>query len=109
MKKMKLSEAILKGCKGTKQGHGNYSMDPDEEDGPVCVLGAAMRGLKRRENPQNSYDYLVSKFPRLGGKHYPSLPYGYRGEQLLNQIWYLNDTEEWPREKIARALAKRGQ
>ena len=103
MKKLTLSDAILKGCKmRPKQCFGNYFCG----DGRSCVLGAIADGAGRSDTA----DYLIELFPELRTwvlkdcKENSGFYVGYYGRALESVLVTLNDTYKWPREKIAQWL-----
>jgi hypothetical protein len=57
----------------------------------ACALGAASAGLGLGTNDSDPYEPIVKRFPVLALK----------GETLLDQIWYWNDSADWSREAIA--------
>lgn len=102
---MKLSEAILEGCKVTKQWRGAYFSD----DGAcACALGAAAIGycgndinLAKEKIDMNIYDSLKWIQAQIPLDEIAS-------HSLLNDIVGWNDVNEYSREEIAKMLADRG-
>ena len=104
---MLLSEAILLGSVGSKQGFGIASGDPASNQ--KCVIGAALFavGVKR------SSDYfaeLLKWWPWVNKETtIPSVINGSyliaRDRTVLNILWKLNDTARWSRPQIAAWVA----
>ncbi len=94
---MMLSDAIIDGMRGTKKAKSTYF------DGlnACCALGAAARmvGVQR-----NVADALMKPFPILGWV--VTNPVSGKKEMLMNIIVELNDEHGWPRNRIARWVAK---
>ena len=102
---MKLSTAILNGCKLRPRKCRQAFYRGTES---ACVLGAAVLGAGLK--PVGGIYKLTSKFPVLAGE--PIL--GFTGESskgatnLILQLIAMNDTTNWSRERIAKVLAEAG-
>ena len=100
---MKLSTAILKGCKIRRKTSAQLF-----EDNKSCALGAAYEGVTGKYNGGGELTLLRKKFPilrRVAPKS--SKSWGY-SETIEEIIISRNDTLGWSREKIARWLKKLG-
>ena len=100
---MKLSEAILEGCKNTIQGFGSESMYSSTFP---CVLGAALLGVNIQVGVKNGYFLLREQFKEL--KQLERHPILYINRTLISIIYDLNDRYRWSREKIADWLVDKG-
>lgn len=100
MKRITLSDAILKGCK--MRPNGGYYGRP----GYSCVLGAVADAL----NISPSFEGLVSAYPELEGwglkmcSENSGFFVGGERLRLFAILIFLNDTYGWSREKIAKWL-----
>lgn len=104
--KMKLSEAIRKGCV-KPQGFGSGTIGTDSET--YCVLGAAASGAGLRiRSDQSGYDTLEETFPIL--KEVVANPpasvdhvYWFEGKKLtvMQVLYTANDLSKWTRERLA--------
>ena len=101
---MKLSEAMLKGCKGTKKCIGVLGMGETK----CCALDAAMRGIGLKA-AESDYNKLAAQYPEL--RQYIKDPlYTFdKGERYLSRaIMVRNDDLGWSRLKIAKWLKSIG-
>lgn len=104
MKKMKLSEAILKGCKKTEPGK-NYFFRKTKTELKACALGAAYFGLFGDKAPGRTVISRLSKaYPFLQNETRDTTGQYFR--TLGDRITYLNDSYGWSRERIAKWVAK---
>ena len=108
---MKLSQAILKGCKiAPSKCLGELFGEPGE----ACALGAALLGAGYRPRAGTSENTktrrLKSTWPFLRShKAFQDASKGFWETDLLyEQILHLNDTAMWSRQHIAHWLAKHG-
>lgn len=101
---MKLSQAILKGCKlSPRKIRGTLV-----RDGGSCALGAAAlaMGFITRDDAMCGYSKLHSKF-KIDTIHITH-PITKATSDVEAVVFSLNDKYRWPREKIAKYLAKCG-
>ncbi len=104
---MKLSAAILKGCKGTEQVVGEFfEYNLDDVVTRTCVIGAAYMGMSDTPGKVCLNDF----WPGLGKKQAKrlKLPSAEKGQCISSWMVDRNDEAGWSRQRIARALAKVG-
>lgn len=109
---MKLSEAILEGCKISGSVKNSYF---NERTKCACTLGAAVLGIVGWEGVKEAAP-AVPKFINKNLANLTSmkmvstlpLPSPKNGEHLWNQIIHANDVVGMTREQIAGALAEAG-
>lgn len=109
---MKLSEAILKGCKKSKQAYGYFMMN-DEEGLSACALGAAFLSTFPDESTwseSNRYRQLREIYPCLKKENVrlKDVEKAYASEILEDQIIHMNDGLHLTREEIAAKLKAKG-
>ena len=102
---MKLSEAIIKGCEGTYQIHG----ETFNGRGGYCVIGAAKRGLGLPDGETFS-DALMLTHPDIEQailclRQKFIHPVNGRKTEVGTACINLNDYYKWPRLSIAEWLA----
>jgi len=108
MKRLKLSEHMLRGCKGTEQT-AEYWLKIDKSKTCCCAAGSAFLSLKGKKFKRHGLGYMgeeiVRAFPDLEGPSIPDLPFHLEGN-LLEQISELNRV--MTREEIAEKLREAG-
>lgn len=109
---MKLSEAILKGCEITTPfKHGYFSQVNDKFC--ACAMGAAAigvnpNGLKDEDVRYDTLDTIFENFSNTLYKTKFKNPVSGMEQDGLALVINLNDSHDWPREKIANWLAEQG-
>lgn len=100
---MKLSEAIILGSVGSKQGFGFLSVDPEyRETEGLCALGAALFATNNKGHMAN----ITKVWPwtrRVIDHRIPGIPS--LGQSICGTIWRINDTLRWTRPQIAAWVA----
>lgn len=99
---MKLSDAILKGCVGTRQIQSKY-IDYFYAPTCCCVLGAAFLGSLGKEAPSTYRGMIKERLLTL----FTELMHTHEGKFLFNVIVTMND-DGWSREQIAEWLKVKG-
>ena len=111
---MKLSEAILLGSVGSKQGFGVTSAYKENID--KCAIGAALLAVDdeaslddRDVSMINPYGRLIRNWPWVMNKvlcldGIPTSVYCF-SKAGIDIIWMLNDTARWTRPRIATWVA----
>ncbi len=94
---MKLSDAILKGCKMHPKGKKHYF-----KNGKSCALGAAYFATCKDPNIKCE-DWIEHFWPELLNDRV-----GRDDDRLEDWITIKNDRKGWSRERIARQLKKWG-
>jgi len=103
-RRMKLSTAILKGCKGTKKTYWYYI---DDSRCKVCSQGAAYLALGGGGDNYRVKDELERVFPELGQRPPLKLPQMWT-LRLTLASWIDSATTEHSREWVAKQLKKVG-
>lgn len=98
---MKLSEASIKGCEGTRQSYKKFKGSGNR----YCYFGAALRGIG-----WNDYSIKMTDVPELN-RTFPIMmaraknPVTNINEYVGDICLDLNDKHKWPRLSIAEWLA----
>lgn len=100
----KLSNAIRRGSKGTKQGFHMLKAGPDACD----ALGAAYRGLPPGGRDPNIKDELFYRWPALYNLKRVECPECDYVGVLFDVITLLNDKHRWSRRQITEWLESEG-
>lgn len=109
---MKLSEAILLGSVGSKQGYGILSINPNTKDRfGLCAMGAALfaigyKGFGFYSMDDTSMKTIIKTWPwtetPINGE---PLGLGPGTSPVYGIIWRLNDNLLWTRPQIAAWIA----
>ena len=108
---MKLSEAILLGSVGSRQGRGIHSIVPQNKDSHgLCAMGSALLACGIKEADEwTGMAHIRSLYPWV--RNYmvqPPVPViaGHTGKvDVISIIWRLNDRCHWTRPQIAEWVA----